>query len=72
VEISNDLKFLIEHFACATHGQYAKIVNVDSDQFKISCCCAEFKVECFLIIKNAMNTLPKETNNDSIDKGIAD
>lgn len=54
--IKPELKSVIEDITCPVHHRYPVLTIGDDDSIKLTCCCAEFKVQCFHLLKKFLNT----------------
>jgi hypothetical protein len=54
--IKPELKSVIEEITCPVHHQHP-VLNVDEDDsIKLTCCCAEFKVQCYHLLKKFLGS----------------
>jgi len=51
----SNYKSAIETLECPEHKQHPVIILDDDNDIKIVCCCPDFKVRCFQILKKLMD-----------------
>ncbi|MDB4901270.1 MAG: hypothetical protein JWQ63_551 [Mucilaginibacter sp.] len=50
MNLTPELKSVIESLSCPKHNQHPEVI-FDEEKIKLECCCPEFKVQCFYLIK---------------------
>jgi len=48
------VKSIIEEMVCPTHKQHPVVIE-EEDGVKLKCCCADFKVQCFYLVKKMVS-----------------
>jgi hypothetical protein len=64
METSPNVKSVIEAITCPVHNEHPQIIMEGGNAVKLECCCAEFKVQCFYILK-------KLVEGESFDRAIS-
>lgn len=68
LEIDRELRNTINTLCCPKHNVRPDISEHPNGKLKLNCCCAEFKVQCFHILKKLMESSASEDKD--IDKGL--
>lgn len=59
MDLTPELKTVIESLSCPKHREHP-VVTFDEEKIKLECCCPDFKVQCFYLIKKlASLSFPK-------------
>jgi hypothetical protein len=45
------LKAIIEELVCPVHNQHPVVIHQKDGSIQLTCCCAEFKIQCFHLLK---------------------
>jgi len=51
MEISANLKSMMEYAACTVHHRHPILTTSKDKKVKIECCCVDFKIECLQLCK---------------------
>jgi hypothetical protein len=51
MEADTRIKAIIEELVCPIHKQQPRVVIQEDNSLQLTCCCAEFKVQCFHLLK---------------------
>jgi len=54
MELTVNARSVIEAVACPTHNKHPQIIMGEDNEIMLQCCCAEFKLQCFYILKIAL------------------
>jgi len=51
MDVNPKIKTLVEELLCPLHGQHPSVEILTDNSILLTCCCAEFKIQCYDIIK---------------------
>ena len=51
MELTLELRSVIEEVVCPDHGLHPQVVTKSDNSIELICCCPEFKVQCFHLLK---------------------
>ncbi|MDP9046540.1 MAG: hypothetical protein M3N14_00260 [Bacteroidota bacterium] len=54
--IKPEFKSVIEEITCPVHHQHPTLTIDENDSVKLTCCCTEFKVQCYHLLKKFLSS----------------
>ena len=64
MELTLELRSVIEEVVCPDHGLHPQVVTKSDNSIELICCCPEFKVQCFHLLKKLWSN--QQNNKDNV------
>ncbi|MDF2433698.1 MAG: hypothetical protein JWP44_3329 [Mucilaginibacter sp.] len=65
MDLTPELKSVIESLSCPIHKQHPKIIH-NEEKVTLDCCCPSFKVQSFFLIKKLSSLSFPKKNKDLV------
>jgi hypothetical protein len=60
MDTNTEIKTAIEGLLCPVHKKHPSVGYQKDNSMLLTCCCAEFKIQCFYLVKKMLATQRKE------------